>query len=139
SYFWFKWLFWHIFAAARINGSHKRMHENISIFAPATAPGKSGVAILRISGSRAKEVIETFTQKPAPAARMATFASLYHPETNEKLDDAVVIYFKTPASFTGEDVAEFHLHGSRAVMTSMLEVLFSIEGLRQAEAGEFSR
>jgi len=115
------------------------MSEVLTIFAPATAPGKAGVAIVRVSGAEARAVIESFTGEACPAPRAAAVRKLIHPRTKERLDDALVIFFQGPHSFTGEDIAEFHIHGSRAVMTSLLLALSEVSSLRPAEPGEFSR
>lgn len=110
-----------------------------TIFAPASPVQKSGVAIIRISGQGAGKALEILMQKPLPSARQATLSNLYHPQSKQLLDRSLILWFKAPASFTGEDVAELHVHGSVAVITSLLEALGSIEGLRLAEPGEFSK
>lgn len=107
------------------------------IFALASAPGRAGVAVLRASGRRLAQVIETLTRKPAPAPRMAALRRLYDSE-GAVIDQALVIYFPAPHSFTGEDVVEFHIHGGRAVLAALTDALLA-RGLRPAEAGEFSR
>lgn len=109
-----------------------------TIFAPATPPGRSGVAVLRISGARAGEVFSFFSLPP-PSPRTASLVRLVNPLTGDPVDRALALYFPAPASFTGEDVVELHLHGSHAVMQEMMALLGSIEGFRPAEAGEFSR
>lgn len=109
-----------------------------TIFAPATPAGRSGVAVLRISGTRAAEVFVRFGL-PCPAPRKATLLRLVNPRTHAPLDHALALWFPAPASFTGEDLAELHLHGSRAVMQEMLGVLGAWEGFRLADPGEFSR
>lgn len=110
-----------------------------TIFALATPPGRSGVAVIRISGSRASHALIELGIAPLPAPRMATLATLLHPTNKAALDKALVLWFPAPASFTGEDVAELHLHGSQAVIRSVIDALSGIEGLRLAEPGEFSR
>ncbi len=109
-----------------------------TIFAPATPPGRSGVAVIRISGSGVLGVFEQL-DIACPKARMATLCRPRHPETGDMIDEALALYFPAPASFTGEDVAEFHLHGSRAVMQEMISALSACDGLRIAQPGEFSR
>ncbi|MBK1663230.1 tRNA uridine-5-carboxymethylaminomethyl(34) synthesis GTPase MnmE [Rhodospirillum rubrum] len=116
-----------------------------TIFAPATARGRAGVAIVRLSGPRAATAL-TLLAGRLPAARRATRAALRSPpsgpgpeEGGEVLDDALVLWFPAPASFTGEDVAELHIHGGRAVLAAVLGALGDLPGLRPAEAGEFSR
>lgn len=106
-----------------------------TIFALASARGKAGVAVIRISGALAHEAVGLFT--PMPAVRHAALRKLVW--KGEVLDEAVVIAFAAGASFTGEATAELHLHGSIAVVGSVLRALAEIPGLRMAEAGEFTR
>jgi tRNA modification GTPase len=106
-----------------------------TIFALASAQGRAGVAVIRLSGPQASEVLRTLSGR-LPKPRFATYSPLrYGPEV---VDQALCIYFKSPHSFTGEDCVEFHIHGSRAVM-DRLYAIFTEMGLRHAEAGEFSR
>lgn len=109
-----------------------------TIFAPATAPGKAGVAIIRISGPDAKRTLELFCPHKQIIPRYATFTTLIAPDSSP-LDDALVLYFPAPHSFTGEDVVEFHTHGSHAVIASVMEHLSQLPGLTLAAPGEFSR
>lgn len=110
-----------------------------TIFAPASAPGRCGVTVIRISGPRASVAIEQVTRAPLPEPRRATLKRFRHPITSEILDEGLILWFPAPRSFTGEDVAELHIHGGRAVMIAMLEALSAVPGLRPAEPGEFSR
>ncbi|MCP4817541.1 MAG: tRNA uridine-5-carboxymethylaminomethyl(34) synthesis GTPase MnmE [Shimia sp.] len=108
-----------------------------TIFALATAPGKAGVAVVRMSGSRVAETGRAlFGELPAP--RFASL-KLLKDRNGRRLDQALVLYFEEKASFTGEEVLELHLHGSTAVVNAVLRELSEIEGLRLAEAGEFTR
>lgn len=109
-----------------------------TIFALASAPGRAGVAVVRVSGAGAGRVVD-FMAGPRPAPRRAVGRFIRHPETGEKLDRGVVLWFPAPKSFTGEDVAELHLHGGRAVVQAVLAALALMPGLRMAEAGEFAR
>src|SRR5688572_24733151 len=93
-----------------------------TIFALASAPGRAGVAVVRISGEGAGRVLD-FMAGPKAAPRRAVGRFIRHPETGQKLDRGVVIWFPGPASFTGEDVAELHLHGGRAVVHGVLTAL----------------
>lgn len=113
-------------------------HHQQTIFAPASPVQKSGVAVIRISGNRAGKALEALIQDALPTPRMACLRSL-HAINGELLDKALILWFPAPASFTGEDVAELHVHGSIAVITSLLENLGKMEGLRLAEPGEFSK
>lgn len=110
-----------------------------TIFAAATAPGKAGVAIIRISGEGAELVIKALTKKNLPVPRVATLAHLSDPSSGAPIDEAILIWFPAPHSFTGENVVELHIHGSRAVQQKLLAVLSALPDFRAAEAGEFSR
>ncbi|MFI3242083.1 MAG: tRNA uridine-5-carboxymethylaminomethyl(34) synthesis GTPase MnmE [Alphaproteobacteria bacterium] len=107
-----------------------------TIYALSTAYGKSGVAIIRVSGDNAKKALELTNIKNIKP-RYAYFSPIK--DGDEVLDNALVLYFNAPHSFTGEDIVEFQLHGSKAVISSTLEALSKIEGYRLAEAGEFSK
>lgn len=108
-----------------------------TIFALSSGALPSGVALVRVSGPRVRFVLET-TLGSIPQPRHAVLRTLLDSQ-GEPLDRALVLFFPGPASFTGEDVAEFHLHGGRAVVASFLAFLASLQGLRLAEAGEFTR
>lgn len=110
-----------------------------TIFALATAPGRAGVAVIRISGAKAQNALTALTGKPAPAPRLATLQRLRDPVGGDLLDEALTLTFVGPASFTGEDVVELHLHGGRAVVGGVIDALAVMPGLRPAEAGEFTR
>jgi len=107
-----------------------------TIVALATPAGKSGVAVIRISGEQAKRALSAFGVA-VPTPRLVTLVSLNY--NNEIIDKALIIYFPTPNSFTGEDVVEIHCHGSRAVIKKLLDVLCELNDFRLAEPGEFSR
>ncbi len=113
------------------------MKHGNTIYALASAPGKAGVAIIRISGPQAGAALHFLGLKDLPEARLATLATLRH--DHKTLDRALVLRFTAPHSFTGEDVVELHLHGGRAVVQSVLEALAACPGLRLAEPGEFTR
>lgn len=112
-----------------------------TIYALSTVYGKSGVAVIRVSGENALRAIEKMTELDAQtiAPRHAYFCTLLGVETKEPMDKVLMLYFKAPHSFTGEDTVEIHCHGSKAVLTSAMENLAKIEGFRMAEAGEFSK
>lgn len=97
----------------------------------------AGVAIVRVSGSKTRFVLETILGD-VPPSRAATYATLKRTD-GSILDRGLALFFPAPASFTGEDVAELHVHGGRAVVAATLEELCSIDGIRLAEAGEFTR
>ncbi len=114
--------------------------ENVSretIFALATGQGRAGVAIFRISGDSSDFVLSTLTRMNLPKPRIASIRKLYG-KSGEKIDEALVLRFTGPASFTGEDMAELHIHGGPAVIEALSTALFAL-GLRQANAGEFTR
>ncbi len=113
-----------------------------TIYALATPQGRSGVAVMRVSGPDAlnslqqlSRMIETSSIKP----RYAYLTNLHHPVDGRAIDKALVIYFKAPHSFTGEDVVEYHLHGSPAVISELSHYFSTLENYRPAERGEFTR
>lgn len=109
-----------------------------TIFALATPPGRSGVAVIRVSGPHAFAAAEALGVG-RPKERLAALRRLRHPLDGRPLDDALVLLFQGPRSFTGEDVVELHLHGGPAVCRSVAGALACQPGLREAEAGEFTR
>ncbi|MBB5514475.1 tRNA modification GTPase [Rubricella aquisinus] len=109
-----------------------------TIFALATARGRAGVAVVRVSGPGAWRSVEVFGAR-VPVARRAALRTLRDPMDGAVLDEALVLLFEEKASFTGERVAEYQLHGSGAVVSSVLRVLSGMDGFRLAEPGEFSR
>lgn len=108
-----------------------------TIVALSSAPGRAGVAVIRISGTRARFALETFAGT-LPRPRQATLRPL-RDHDGTAIDTALVLFFPAPASFTGEDVVELHVHGSRAVLARLLAALTALPGIRLAEAGEFTR
>ncbi|KRE06043.1 hypothetical protein ASE61_25360 [Bosea sp. Root670] len=108
-----------------------------TIVALSSAPGKAGVAVIRVSGSRTRFVLETIA-RVIPEPRVATLRRLVD-AAGDTIDSALILFFAAPASFTGEDVAEFHVHGSRAILARLLAILTALPGVRLAEAGEFTR
>lgn len=110
-----------------------------TIFALSTAPGKAGVAIIRISGENAGKALQALTGKPLPKPRMAVLAKLFKPETSIMIDEAITLWFPAPASFTGEDIVELHTHGGHAVIQTLFQTLSTIKNVRFSEPGEFAR
>lgn len=112
-----------------------------TIYALSTVFGKSGIAIIRISGENALNVISEITNIDIQKikSRYAYYTPIKDKKTKELLDKALVVYFKAPHSFTGEDVVEINCHGSKAVLNSILNCLSSFSKLRLAEPGEFSK
>jgi tRNA modification GTPase len=109
-----------------------------TIFALATAPGRAGIAVLRLSGPEARAALEAVAGA-VPAPRRAARARFRDPASGEAIDDGLALFFPGPRSVTGEDVAELHIHGSRAVAAALLQVLARLPGLRLAVPGEFTR
>ncbi|CAA7621977.1 tRNA uridine-5-carboxymethylaminomethyl(34) synthesis GTPase MnmE [Magnetospirillum sp. UT-4] len=112
------------------------MDSRDTVFALASARGRAGIAVFRLSGPAAGPALATLSGKPLPEPRKARLVRLGH--GGEAIDDGIALWFPGPASFTGEDVAELHVHGGRAVAAALAEALLDL-GLRPAEAGEFSR
>ena len=110
-----------------------------TIFALSTPPGRAGIAVVRLSGPAAGRALESLTGRSRPPPRVVRVARLRDPDDGAPVDHALVLWFAGPASFTGEDMAELHLHGSRAVIAAVTEALARMPGLRLAEAGEFTR
>ncbi|WP_170382317.1 tRNA uridine-5-carboxymethylaminomethyl(34) synthesis GTPase MnmE [Ruegeria atlantica] len=108
-----------------------------TIFALASAQGKAGVAVIRLSGPLAHSAAADLTDGPLPARGMRV-RSLYA-DDGSRLDDGLVLTFQAPASFTGEDVAELQIHGSTAAINAVMRCLSDTDGLRLAEPGEFTR
>lgn len=109
-----------------------------TIFAPGTAAGRAGIAVVRVSGPRASDALSALAGR-VPAARVAALAALRDPASGELLDRGLVLWFPGPQSVTGDDLAEFHIHGGRAVMAGLVDALAALPGLRPAEPGEFTR
>lgn len=113
------------------------MFDSKTIFALASGAGRAGVAVFRLSGSQASHAVATLSGRDLPQPRRAVRVRL-HDRQGEEIDDGLVLWFPAPASFTGEDVAEFHLHGGRSVAQALTDALLDM-GLRPAEPGEFSK
>src|SRR5947207_5562833 len=109
-----------------------------TIYALSSAPGRAAIAVVRVSGPRAGDALRALTGEALPPPRMANVRQLKD-SSGESIDQALVLCFPKPASATGEDVAEFHLHGGRAVVDAVLHALAALPGLRAAEPGEFTR
>ncbi len=109
-----------------------------TIYALSSGRGRAGIAVLRVSGALAATAARQLTGRDLPRPRVAALRQ-FRLANGESLDDGLLLWFPAPASFTGEDVTEFHVHGGRAVVDGMLAALGRIPGLRLAEAGEFTR
>ena len=121
---------------------HRRFSSSYSstIFALVTTIGPKGspVAVVRVSGKEVKSVLKTLRPEKEFKPRVTTFSKLYD-DNKELLDSGLVTFFQKPSSYTGEDVCEISVHGSKAVVSSLLSALGSIQGLRPAEPGEFTK
>ena len=109
-----------------------------TIYALSSGLGPSGVAVIRVSGPQAPKALEILAG-PLPTPRTAALRRLHRPSDGAHLDDALVLYFASPRSATGEDMVELHTHGGRAVVSAVLTELGKLEGFRLAEPGEFTR
>ena len=110
-----------------------------TIFALSSGGGRAAVAVMRVSGPGAGDALARIGSAPLPAPREAALRRFRRPETGEPIDRGLALWFPGPASATGEDVAEFHVHGGPAVLAALGAALASMPGLRPAEPGEFTR
>jgi len=111
----------------------------MTIYALSSGPGISGIAVIRVSGAETAKVIKQMTGEDLPTPRMATLRKFNKNGSKEMIDEGVVIWFPGPKSYTGEDLAEFHVHGSRAVIKAMHLAISKIKNCRLAEPGEFTK
>ena len=111
----------------------------MTIFALSSGLGVSGIAVVRISGPEAKLVISKLTEQPFPEPRIATFKKVNNINKTGMIDEGIILWFPGPKSYTGEDMAEIHVHGSKAVIQSLLKSISQIKNCRMAEPGEFTK
>ena len=111
----------------------------MTIYALSSGPGVSGVAVIRISGSETSKVIKKLTNKEIPQPRMATLRKINNINTSELIDEGIIIWFPGPESYTGEDMAEIHVHGGKAVVVALQNEISKVENCRLAEPGEFTK
>ena len=111
----------------------------MNIYALSSGPGISGIAVIRISGKDTSEIIKTITQKPVPRARVATLRKINKINTSELIDEAIILWFPGPQSYTGEDMAEIQIHGGKAVILAVQNEIAKIKNCRLAEPGEFTK
>ncbi len=111
----------------------------MSIYALSSGPGISGVAVIRVSGSETAKIISKLTNGEFPKPRIATLKKINKINTNEMIDEGIILWFPGPESYTGEDMAEFHVHGSISVVTAIQHSISKIENCRLAEPGEFTK
>jgi tRNA modification GTPase len=111
----------------------------MTIFALSSGPGVSGVAVVRISGEKTPKVIELLTGKSVPKPRVATLRKINKITNSELIDEGIILWFPGPESYTGEDMAEIQVHGSKAVIEALHSSIANIENCRLAEPGEFTK
>ena len=111
----------------------------MTIFALSSGPGLSGIAVIRVSGPNTKNVLKNMTISPIPSPKVAVVRKFINPKTKDLIDQGILLWFPGPESYTGDDMAEFHVHGSKAVIEAINLCLSKIEGCRLAEPGEFTK
>ncbi len=111
----------------------------MNIYALSSGPGVSGIAVIRVSGIHTKKIILSLINGEMPPPRLATLKKFNKVNNSELIDEGILLWFPGPESYTGEDMAEIHVHGSIAVVRSILDQLSKFEGCRLAEPGEFTK
>tara|TARA_B100000287_G_scaffold431840_1_gene489903 strand:- start:232 stop:1563 length:1332 start_codon:yes stop_codon:yes gene_type:complete len=111
----------------------------MTIYALSSGPGLSGIAVIRVSGTQSREIISSLTDQPFPKERLATLKKIKNNSTNELIDEGIVLWLPGPKTYTGEDMVEFHVHGSKAVINEMQNVISKFKDCRLAEPGEFTK
>ena len=111
----------------------------MTIYALSSGPGISGIAVIRISGQKTSEAIKLLTGKSIPEPRVATLRKINKINTSELIDEGIILWFPGPESYTGEDMAEIQVHGSKAVIDALHTSISHIENCRLAEPGEFTK
>jgi len=111
----------------------------MSIYALSSGPGVSGIAVIRISGKETSKAIQLLTGKSVPEPRVATLRKINKINTSELIDEGIILWFPGPQSYTGEDMAEIQVHGSKAVIDALHTSISNIENCRLAEPGEFTK
>ena len=111
----------------------------MTIYALSSGPGISGIAVVRVSGEETSKVIELLTNKPIPKPRVAALRKINKINTSEIIDEGIILWFPGPESYTGEDMAEIQVHGSKAVIDALHTSISNIENCRLAAPGEFTK
>jgi tRNA modification GTPase len=111
----------------------------MTIYSLSSGPGISGIAVIRVSGKETTNVIKLLTRKKLPEPRTASLRKIYKIKTNELIDEGIILWFPGPKSYTGEDMAEIQVHGSKAVINVILNTISCVENCRIAEPGEFTK
>ena len=111
----------------------------MNIYALSSGRGPSGIAIIRLSGKSTRKISELISKQNKLKERKVNFSKFYNPKDDSLIDEGLILWFPGPKSFTGDDLAEFHVHGSNAVITRFLAVLSEQKDCRLAEPGEFTK
>mgnify|MGYP001327401945 CR=1 FL=1 len=111
----------------------------MTIYALSSGPGTSGIAVIRISGDETSNAIRLLTRRELPEPRVASLRKINKINTSELIDEAIILWFPGPESYTGEDMAEIHVHGSKAVIDALHSSISNIKDCRLAEPGEFTK
>ena len=111
----------------------------MTIYALSSGPGVAGIAIIRISGKETLRAIKLLTNNEIPKPKVATLRKINKINTSELIDEGIILWFPGPGSYTGEDMAEIHVHGSKAVIDALHSSISKIENCRLAEPGEFTK
>ena len=111
----------------------------MTIYSLSSGPGTSGIAVIRVSGKETINIIKLLTGKKSPEPRIATLRKIYTINTNELIDEGIILWFPGPKSYTGEDMAEIQVHGSKAVIDAILSTISCVKNCRLAEPGEFTK
>jgi tRNA modification GTPase len=130
---------WGRIRAEMSNGDNAPEDLRGTIFALASASGRAGVAVIRVSGPQADAALQNLTRRPLPVPRKAIIRSVYNITNNDRIDEALILRFDAPHSYTGENVVEFQIHGGPAVIGAVLAALAGQPCLCAAEPGEFTR
>ncbi len=111
----------------------------MTIYSLSSGPGISGIAIIRVSGPDTSNVLKLLTNKSLPKPRVATLRKINKINTSELIDEGILLWFPAPESYTGEDMAEIQVHGSKAVIDAIHSSISKVENCRLAEPGEFTK
>ncbi len=111
----------------------------MTIYALSSGPGISGLAVVRVSGSQSKVIMDSIIEGNIPKPRVATLKKIRKINSKELIDEGIILWFPGPKSYTGDDMIEFHVHGSRAVLDALLHEISKIKNCRVAEPGEFTK
>ena len=111
----------------------------MTIYALSSGSGISGVAVIRISGKNTSNLLKSLINDEIPKPRVATLKKINNINTSELIDEGLILWFPGPQSYTGEDMAEIHVHGGKAVVQCLLNVLSKAKNCRLAEPGEFTK